>query len=120
MTFVVEAISILSGVPAKRVRSLLLGKARLGARAIYVRAGLPSEAFRAFRVALDVYSGWKVDGVVTEESLFGRRIIEHIATDHEDIAPEDRKHLLELLAGLGAEGSRELAGQLVNRLAEAA
>lgn len=120
MSFVVEAISILSGVPAKRVNSLLLGKARLGARAIYLRAGLPPSSFRAFRVALDVYSFCRGDGEVFEESLFGRRIIEHIATDHEDIVPEDRKYLLKLLAALGAEDSQELAGQLASRLAEAA
>lgn len=120
MNFVVEALSVLSGVPAKRVRSLLLGRARLGARAIYLRAGLPVEAFLALRVGLDVYAEFQPGDEVAGEARFGRRLIERVATDHVSIAPEERRYLLDMMARLGPEGSRDLAAQLVNRLAAAA
>ncbi len=120
MGFVIEALSVLSGVPARRVRSLLLGRARLGARAIYLRAGLPAEAFLALRVALDVYGEFEPRSAVSGEVRFGRRLIERVATDHVNIAPEERRYLLDMMARLGPDGARDLAAQLVNRLAEAA
>ena len=120
MEFVVEALSVLSGVPAKRVRSLLLGRARLGARAIYLRAGLPVEAFLALRIALDVFAEFELRDAASREVRFGRTLIERVATDHVSIAPEERRYLLGMMARLGPEGARDLAAQLVNRLAEAA
>ena len=120
MEFVVEALSVLSGVPARHVRSLLLGRGRLGARAIYLRAGLPAGAFLALRIALDVYAEAGPRDAISGEVRFGRRLIERVATDHVGITPEERRYLLGMMASLGPRGARGLAAQLVSRLAEAA
>ena len=120
MEFVVEALSVLSGVPARHVRSLLLGRARLGARALYLRAGLPAGAFLALRIALDVYAEAGPRDAISGEVRFGRRLIERVATDHVGIAPQERRYLLRMMASLGPQGARGLAAQLVSRLAEAA
>jgi len=103
-------------VPLRRVRSLLYGRARLGSRAIYLRAGLPDDGYRAFRVALDVFHEVRVDDAVPDRADFGRRIVKRVVTGYEDFSTAEQKMLLDLLVRLGTEETRRLAAQLADRL----
>jgi uncharacterized protein (DUF2336 family) len=116
MDFVVRALAQLGGVPMRRVRSLLYGGARLGSRAIYLRAGLPGDGYRAFRVALDVFCEVRIGDAVPDRADFGKRIVERVVTGYEDFSTAEQKMLLDLLVRLGTEETRRLAAQLADRL----
>jgi uncharacterized protein (DUF2336 family) len=116
MDFVARALAQLGTVPLRRVRSLLYGRARLGSRAIYLRAGLPDDGYRAFRVALDVFHAVRIDDAVPDRGDFGRRIVERVVTGYEDFSTAEQKMLLDLLVRLGTEETRRLAAQLADRL----
>lgn len=116
MDFVARSLAHLSAVPPRRVRSLLYGGARLGSRAIYLRAGLPEDGYRALRVALDVFCDVRMGDAVPDRADFGKRIVERVVTGYEDFSTAEQKMLLDLLVRLGTEETRRLASQLADRL----
>lgn len=119
-SFVEQALHVISGVPLKKVRSLLYGKARLGSRAIYLRAGLPADAYPAFRLALDLHMDVQQAAIEVTPEAFGRRLVELAVTECEELDPLDRKTMLDLISRLGPDTARYLAQQLGDNLSAAA
>ena len=94
----------LAGMPIENARTLLYDRGPLGYRGLYSKTGLPSELFRAFRVAIDV-----VREVRTEEAP-GRgvsvdwsrsctdMIVDRLVREYRQICPADVEHVLSQLA----------------------
>ncbi len=118
--FVEAALQALTGIPEKRIRTLLRGRARLGSRAVYMRAGLPLGAYRIFRFALDIFE--QRDCVLTGVSAeqFGKLVVERVVTDADDLPITERRALLELLAKLAGDEARGIAKQLYENMPVAA
>ncbi len=118
--FVEAALQALTGIPEKRVRALLRGKARLGSRAIYLRAGLPLSAYRIFRFALDIFEQHQAASSSVVAEKFGKLVVERVVTVVDDLSIDERKALLEMLARLAGDEARIIAKQLCESMPIAA
>ncbi len=107
-----SAMATLAMIPVSNARTLLYDRGADGLRAIYHKAGLPPELFRAFRVAVSaVLDGHLKSGPVA----YARRITDQLLLAYADVSPAGLEGVLAQLsshaAGHGATPSGLLAAQ---------
>lgn len=120
MDFVEEALALLAKMPPAMVHSLMFGRGAMGLKALYFKAGLPGVMYSAVRVAVDVYLELRHDMDVSDESRFGRRMIERILTQYEEFSDDDKKYLLSMLRRYAGSETRPLVDQVLSDIARAA
>lgn len=120
MDFVEESLALLAKMPPAMVHSLMFGRGAMGLKALYFKAGLPGVMYSAVRVAVDVYLELRHDMDVSDESRFGRRMIERILTQYEEFSDDDKKYLLAMLKRYAGRETRPLVDQVLNDIARAA
>lgn len=120
MDFVEESLALLAKMPPAMVHSLMFGRGAMGLKALYFKAGLPGVMYSAVRVAVDVYLELRHDMDVSDESRFGRRMIERILTQYEEFSDDDKKYLLAMLRRYAGRETRPLVDQVLNDIARAA
>lgn len=113
MDVVVEALSVLSGMPTAKVRNLIYAKGALSLRAVHSKAALPDALFVPLRVAVDVETARLADKRPKSNEVFGRQMIEKVLTGYESLKAENRLDLLEILSVYGAPDAAALAIQLM-------
>lgn len=109
LRFLIDALAELSGQSPSRVASILSDRSGHGFRALFERAGLPENAFGAFRAAVEVLHETGFAGDAAGHATLGRRMIERVLTRY---APESRGELDELYALLrrfASEAARDEA-----------
>ncbi|MEO1067374.1 MAG: DUF2336 domain-containing protein, partial [Pseudomonadota bacterium] len=118
--FFVEALADLSGVSRARILALLNDRSRRGLKSVYVRAGLPEEAYPAFAIAFDVYveEGEVVD--VKDQYRFTRIMIERILERYKSVSSQDMDGLLAMLRRFASETARDAARNYVQHQIAAA
>ena len=109
MTLFEAALCELSGMPARRVSSLILTFRGAAFAALYNRAGLPAGLLPAFRAALEAQReiGFMTEGAHTVR--LSRTIIERVLTACEDAKESEFAGLLALLRRFESEALREEA-----------
>ena len=87
-------MAALAGISLESSVELVADRGPLGFRALYEKAGLPPEFFRAFRAALDVlanlrhgtHDGWRPANV--------HRILDRMVKEYDEACPADLEHLM--------------------------
>ncbi|MGI9373468.1 MAG: DUF2336 domain-containing protein [Hyphomicrobiales bacterium] len=120
MDFVVEALALLSSMPAERVRTLIYAKGALSLRAVHSKAALPKALFVPLRVAVDVENTRKQENAPKSADVFGRKMVECALTHYENLSDEQRNELLGMIGSYGAPGAAALAVEIMEGVARAA
>ena len=100
----------MADVPIDNARILLYDRGPLGYRGLYSKTGLPSELFRAFRVAIDVVrevrneQGSHIDASVDWSRGYTDRIVDHLIREYRQLCPADVEHVLSQIARQFTEG----------------
>jgi uncharacterized protein (DUF2336 family) len=110
------ALSELSGLPRRRVSSLLLDRGEASLVALLKRAGLPESTFAAFRAALDVNNEFGFVDSLGSAARLRRRMVERVLTHCETDEPAAGP-LLILLRRLATESARDEARLFCDELA---
>lgn len=93
--FFEAAMARLAGLPAAQARALIYDRRVGGLRAIYQRAALPPELFRAFRVAV----GAVLDGHLRRgPAAYVEHVVGQLVFAYDDLCPAGIEHVLAQLA----------------------
>lgn len=109
LKFLIEAFAELSGLTAERVASIITDRSGHGFAALYDSTGLPANAYRAFRSALEVIHETGFAGGTYGAALLGRRMVERVLTRYEGAPQGEIDYLLAMLRRFAAEAAREEA-----------
>lgn len=112
--FFVEALALLSGVDNSRVIALLKDNSGKALYTLYMKAGLPEEAYPAFSIAFDVYME---EGAVldpADQYRFTRIMIERVLDRYRGQHFDGVGELLTMLRRYASETARDAARNYVN------
>ncbi len=98
LRFCETSLAVLAGVPVMSAQTLIHDAGSLGFKGIYDKAGLPSELFKAFKVAINVVREIDYDERENDRERFRRRAIERILTQYSDVDADDLDYLLAKLS----------------------
>ena len=118
--FFVEALSLLCETPAQRVMALLNDNSSRALRTLYLKAGLPEEAYAAFAIAFEVYleQGSVLDS--RDQYRFTRTMIERILERYKSVTFGEVDELLSMLRRFSSETARDAAREFVSDQTKAA
>jgi uncharacterized protein (DUF2336 family) len=102
MAFFEHALAELSGVPHHRTWLMVHDAGRLGLKAIYERAGLPTRLLPAFRAAVEAYHATDLDGGPDDIARFQRRLLERFLSQPQSLSRDDVDYLLDAIDRLSA------------------
>ncbi len=94
-----SAMATLAAVPMTNARALLYDRGADGLRAIYHKAGLPPELFRAFRVAVSAVLDGHLRG---GPAAYTRRVIDQLLLAYGDVSPAGIEGVLAQLSSRAA------------------
>jgi len=104
-----EALADLSGVPIDRVTSYIHDRNISGLNALYRKAGLPDQAYPAFREAIAALREGVLVGERGGAGQLKRRMVERVLSACETERGRDLTSLLALLRSFAVEAAREEA-----------
>lgn len=112
--FFVEALALLSNVKRERVLALLKDNSVKTLYTLYVKAGLPKQAYPAFSIAFEVYveEGEVLDP--TDQYRFTRIMIERVLDRYREQQFDGVDELLTMLRRFASETARDAARNYVN------
>ncbi len=116
MRVVSRALSYLSSTPLKKVHKVIDERATMGLKGIYNRCGLPSNCFHIIRAAVDVSGDMKQLATGAKRLRFGPAIIECLMTRYNSVSVQEKPVLLEIVARLSDDNTRNLARRLAGQL----
>lgn len=102
-----QAIVSLSGMPPKRVHTILADFGGKPFFALMERAGLPATTWEAFSTGLGILEQLEHEGNGGDIYQFSRRMLERMLTFGLDIGDDDVRQLLALLRRFAAENARD-------------
>jgi len=94
MQFFEAGMAALAGVALENSAALIADGGPLGFKALYEKAGLPINFFRAFRAALDVHARLKVDSQESWSSANLQLILDRVMLEYDEACPGDLEYLL--------------------------
>jgi uncharacterized protein (DUF2336 family) len=110
LPFFAAALSVLSGVPEHRVRSLAQDRSLNSLRAVYDRAHLPAVAFDAFASAVAACRDRAGDIVdPTQHYRFTRRVVDEVLARSQLISDSEMNELTGMLRRFAADAARASA-----------
>lgn len=98
-------------VPVENARILLYDRGPLGYRGLYSKAGLPTDLFQAFRIAIDVVREVReAQSAAGDDGLDWKRgytdaIIDRLVREYRQVCPADVEHVLSQLARQFTDGT---------------
>jgi uncharacterized protein (DUF2336 family) len=116
MGFFQAALSVLTGVPERRIEGLVRGRRVNGLRAAYIRAGLPAYAFDAFNAVLDVWRRAPETGPEGRYRFIAANV-ETVLTRYGNIGETEVRELSAMLRRFAAEQTRDAARNYVRAVA---
>jgi uncharacterized protein (DUF2336 family) len=87
-------MAVRARISLDRAARLIEDRGPLGFKALYDKAGLPRELFRAYRVALDVVGEVRRDGNQGWDLNCVRRILDRVTGEYDEACPADLEYLL--------------------------
>jgi uncharacterized protein (DUF2336 family) len=112
VTLFEEALAELSGMPTKRVGTVIHYGGGTSLRALFDRAGLPPSTYPAFKQAIEAMREGDLTSEPGGSAKLKRRMIERVLTGCENEALDELAPLLTLLRRFATEAAREEARQL--------
>jgi uncharacterized protein (DUF2336 family) len=109
VVLVEEALTELSGLSLDRVTSYIHDKNISGLTALYRKAGLPDQAYPAFRAAIAAMREGALVGEHGEVARLKRRMVEHVLEACAAERGQDLASLMALLRRFAVEAAREEA-----------
>ena len=109
VVLVEEALAELSGLSLDRVTSYIHDKNISGLTALYRKAGLPDQAYPAFRAAIAAMREGALVGEHGEVARLKRRMVEHVLEACAAERGQDLASLMALLRRFAVEAAREEA-----------
>ena len=112
--FFAAALSVLAGMPEKRVRAIVIDRRQTAFAAAYRRAGLPDRAYDAFAAAIRtcrLHRGEDVDPA--RRSGFTRRVVDEVLERYEETSDGEMNELTTILRRFAAEATRAAAREFV-------
>jgi uncharacterized protein (DUF2336 family) len=101
--FFAVAAARLAGIPVENATPLIYDQGQFGFKAIYTKAGLPLELFRAFRSAVETVSDVKNVKHESWSQDHSRMVVERLAREHNAVCPPILERLIgQLSRQLGA------------------
>lgn len=116
MGFFQAALSVLTGVPERRIEGLVRGRRVNGLRAAYIRAGLPAYAFDAFNAVLDVWRRAPESGPEGRYRFIAANV-ETVLTRYRNLGESEVRELTAMLRRFAAEQTRDAARDYVRAVA---
>jgi uncharacterized protein (DUF2336 family) len=121
--FLMEALSVLSGLPRRRVESLIVDGRDSACRALFDKAGLPQRVFPAFLAALDVQRELATEMGLqmpshAEHHRFASRVVERVLTKCAAHSSDEQRDLIVLLRRFATEAQRDAARMLAAALGQ--
>lgn len=113
LNFVVEALSLLSALPAKRVEKLVSDRRASVLYALFSNAGLPKVVHDGFLFSIRTVIESRKEGLDMISKTGRRRLVERMLTQYQEFAPEDLGYLLGLLTRLSGEAARAEAREMM-------
>jgi uncharacterized protein (DUF2336 family) len=116
--FVQEALTVLSGLPQRRVEGLIVEGRESACRALFEKAGLPPRVFPAFLAALDVQRDLARDvgsesAAQANDHRFAARVVERVLAKCHESSASQEDDLIVLLRRFATEAARDAARALV-------
>ncbi|MGH7032458.1 MAG: DUF2336 domain-containing protein, partial [Stellaceae bacterium] len=103
--FFEAGMAVLAGVSVASSVVLIADHGALGFKALYEKAGLPSEYFRAFRAALDVLGELQIAGQDSWSPGCLETILDRMMREYDEACPADLEHLM-------SQMSRRILGRM--------
>lgn len=98
MRFFEEAMASLAGIEYEKTWVLIHDKGTLGFKALFERAGLPKELYMPCRIAVNVYNELEQELEHDGDEKFGRKMLQMVLTQYEDLEGEDLEFLMSRLS----------------------
>lgn len=98
MRFFEEAMACLAGIEYEKTWVLIHDKGTLGFKALFERAGLPKELYMPCRIAVNVYNELEQELEHDGDEKFGRKMLQMVLTQYEDLEGEDLEFLMSRLS----------------------
>lgn len=103
--FFEAGMAVLAGISVASSVVLIADRGPLGFKALYEKAGLPSEYFRAFRAALDVLGELQIAGQDGWSPGCLETILDRMMREYDEACPADLEHLM-------SQMSRRILGRM--------
>jgi len=103
--FFEAAMAVLAGISVASSVVLIADRGPLGFKALYEKAGLPPEYFRAFRAALDVLGEMQIAGQDSWSPGCLETILDRMMREYDEACPADLEHLM-------SQMSRRILGRM--------
>ena len=103
--FFEAAMAVLAGISVASSVVLIADRGPLGFKALYEKAGLPPEYFRAFRAALDVLGEMQIAGQDNWSPGCLETILDRMMREYDEACPADLEHLM-------SQMSRRILGRM--------
>jgi uncharacterized protein (DUF2336 family) len=92
--FFEAGMAVRAGIPAGNATMLIADRGPLGFKALYDKARLPSELFRAFRAALNAIGEAERSGRKSQDADSVRLIIDAVVREYDEACPDSLEYLL--------------------------
>jgi len=116
MRVVSRALAYLSSTPLKKVEQVFADRAVMALKGIYNKAGLPKNCFHIVRAAVEVAGDVRQMPSGARRLRFGPAMIECLMTRYDSVSAQEKSVLLEIIAQLSDESTRNLARRLAGQL----
>jgi uncharacterized protein (DUF2336 family) len=103
--FFEAGMAVLAGISVASSVVLIADRGPLGFKALYEKAGLPPEYFRAFRAALDVLGELQIVGQDSWSPGCLETILDRMMREYDEACPADLEHLM-------SQMSRRILGRM--------
>lgn len=102
MRFFEEALACLAGIEYEKTWVLIHDKGTLGFKALFERSKLPRELYMPCRIAVNVFHELEPDIESDGDEEFGRKMLQMVLTQYEDLEGEDLEFLISRLTAASA------------------
>jgi len=92
--FFEAGMALLAGISVQSAVALIADRGPLGFKALFEKAGLPLELFRAFRAALDVLGQLRVGDQDGWSPAYVQLILDRMVLEYDEVCPADLEYLL--------------------------
>ncbi|VAV91965.1 hypothetical protein MNBD_ALPHA08-1229 [hydrothermal vent metagenome] len=116
MRVIERALAYLSSTPLKKVERIISDRAAMALKGIYHKCGLPKNCFHIVRAAVDVSGELEHLASSARKLRFGSAVIECLMTRYNSISAQEKSELLEIVARLSDDNTRNLARRLAGQL----
>ncbi len=96
--FFEAAMAALAGVPVEKARPFIYDRGPGGLRMIFRNTGLPTEMYRAVKVAIDEIGKIRDEEPGGWKKSYADRIVDRLVAEYDELSPDGLEHVLSQLS----------------------